>query len=77
METDDKVYFCDPMINTECTKTGCFLRGGPCYCVRDEKFAMKNQNGRPVECRDLVNDGPNITGRLESWLNRFQFKNDW
>lgn len=73
----NKTYFCDPVLNVDCTKEGCFLRDGPCYCTTNTEFAMKNQNGKPVECLDTVDDGPKKTGKLEDWLGRFQFKNDW
>ena len=72
----DKRYFCDPVLYSSCTKEGCFLRGGPCYCTKNTEFAMKNQNGTPVECIDTVDENPNMT-KLDSWLDRFQFKNDW
>lgn len=37
---------------------------------------MKNQNGNPVECVDDLNEAPKIN-KLDAWLDRFQFKNDW
>lgn len=33
-----ELYPCDPEKNTDCMKTGCFLRGGPCRLTTNEKF---------------------------------------
>ena len=41
-------YFCDPALNHQCSKEGCFLRDGPCQCTTDISFAMKNKYGIPV-----------------------------
>lgn len=50
--SDKTIYYCDPTRNTQCRKTGCFLRGGPCQSVSDIEFAMLNDRGLPV-----VSDG--------------------
>ena len=34
----DDLYLCDPDKNTECTKEGCYVNGGPCYLTKDERF---------------------------------------
>jgi len=35
---DDDLYLCDPDKNTECTKEGCYVNGGPCCLTKDERF---------------------------------------
>ena len=34
----DNTYECDPEKNTECTKEGCFINGGPCHMTVYEEF---------------------------------------
>lgn len=38
-------YLCDPKINTECKKTGCYINGGMCEYTTDKRFAAKNEKG--------------------------------
>ncbi len=38
-EQPDTLFECDPYKNTECSKTGCFLRGGECYQTKHLKYA--------------------------------------
>lgn len=35
----DTLYPCDPEKNTECSKRGCFINGGPCSKTRKLAFA--------------------------------------
>ena len=42
-------YVCDPKINTECKKTGCYLNGGMCEYTTDKRFAVKDDTGTPVK----------------------------
>lgn len=44
------LYFCDPMMNRECTKENCFIKGGTCQCTSNIFFAMLNIYGIPVLC---------------------------
>lgn len=34
----DDLYLCDPDKNTECTKEGCYINGGPCCLTKYERF---------------------------------------
>ena len=34
----DNTYECDPEKNTNCTKEGCFINGGPCHMTVYEEF---------------------------------------
>lgn len=36
MEID--LYECDPQKNDECSKSGCYLNGGPCHLTTQEKY---------------------------------------
>ena len=36
-----QAYKCDPKKNTECKKTGCFERGGPCELTLNPKYAKE------------------------------------
>ena len=36
-----KVYECDPVKNTRCTKEWCHLNGGPCECTTHEEYRME------------------------------------
>ena len=36
--TPPNLYECDPEKNTECTKEGCFIDGGPCHMTVYEEF---------------------------------------
>ena len=38
-------YLCDPKINTQCKKTGCYINGGMCEYTTDKRFAAKNEKG--------------------------------
>lgn len=35
----NEVYLCDPSKHTRCTKTWCYLNGGPCECTSNKEFA--------------------------------------
>lgn len=41
MENLKKMYFCDPNKNTECSKSGCFINGGPCYKTAKPEFKLE------------------------------------
>lgn len=45
------IYFCDPEKNTECSKTGCVINGGPCRRTANVNYAVRDKNGFPVEDR--------------------------
>lgn len=67
-------YFCDPERNKECTKEGCFLRDGPCYCTTHPEFAMIGPYGKPV----IAAEGSEDVQKIDAWLQRFNFeKKDW
>lgn len=72
----EKIYFCDPGINTQCTKEGCFLRGGPCCCTANPDFGMKNQNGTPIQCLQETDMDFESGTKLDAWLKRFHFDDD-
>lgn len=42
--TPPNLYECDPEKNTECTKEGCFINGGPCHITVYEEFKKEEQN---------------------------------
>lgn len=62
-----QAYYCDPFLNRECRKTGCFLRGGPCQSVMDIRYAMLNRYGIPVmsDGDEYVEEGIQNENKLE------------
>lgn len=42
------IYLCEPSINFECSKSGCFKNGGECKCTMNEEFALRYEDGKPV-----------------------------
>ena len=38
-----EVYNCDPTKNAGCSKTSCYMNGGPCYQTLYKEFAMENE----------------------------------
>lgn len=36
-----KMYFCDPLLNKNCGKQMCFVRGGDCYMTSHEEYSQK------------------------------------
>lgn len=45
---DKTAYVCDPKINTECKKTGCYLNGGMCEYTTDRRFAVKDKKSEAI-----------------------------
>ena len=45
MSGQRELYFCCPSLNTECTKEGCFIHGGPCQSTTDWKYARCDPYG--------------------------------
>lgn len=45
-----KTYVCDPLINKECTKTGClYYWQGECFQTSNKEYALLNANGELLE----------------------------
>ena len=44
-----KWYICDPGINQECRKRSCFLYGGPCELTSRAEYAVKDEEGKPIQ----------------------------
>jgi len=44
-----KMYICDPSANTPCSKSGCVLRGGPCFMTASIEYADIDSGGHPAE----------------------------
>ena len=43
------LYKCDADKNTECRKTSCHKKGGPCNKTRNPEFAFKDEKtGKPI-----------------------------
>ena len=40
-----RAYPCDPEKNTDCKKTGCYERGGPCKLTLNPEYAKEEHNG--------------------------------
>ena len=58
---EDKVilYRCDPLKNTECRKTMCFINGKmghECRATTRREFSARDENGNPVVERVLRGD---------------------
>ena len=41
-----RAYQCDPEKNTDCKKTGCYERGGPCKLTLNPEYAKEERNGK-------------------------------
>lgn len=41
-----RAYPCDPEKNTDCKKTGCYERGGPCKLTLNPEYAKEERNGK-------------------------------
>lgn len=37
----ERLFICDPELNTVCTKRACYLNGGPCKYTHKIEFARK------------------------------------
>lgn len=48
IEIGKELYFCNPVKNYDCKKTGCFLKNGPCHATTNIKFAVLNLEGKPI-----------------------------
>ena len=42
-------YRCNPKENTECRKSGCFIWGGRCRATSRAEYALKDDDGHPIE----------------------------
>ena len=42
------LFECNPQLNRECTKSGCYIHGGPCYLTTRRDFAVDKDGGRPA-----------------------------
>lgn len=45
---NENIYFCNPVKNYDCKKTGCFLKNGPCHATTNIKFAVLNLERKPI-----------------------------
>ena len=48
-EVSNTLYYCDPELNTACSKKNCYINGGICESTRNIQYAKK-----PVEKLVLV-----------------------
>jgi len=61
----NKIYYkCCPAFNKDCTKEGCYINGGPCFCTTNSLCAKKDQYGNPI-IEEIVEDDQNDS-ELES-----------
>lgn len=44
MDASRELYLCDPDINKNCTKEGCFINGGPCRMTNHKEFEKEERN---------------------------------
>lgn len=51
MSEEKARYLCDPEKNTECRKTMCFQKGGPCKRTSNPEYAKKDENGNPITAK--------------------------
>ena len=54
------VYVCNPAINTECSKTNCYINGGPCARTLDPKFALTEGTGNMIAWFNVGWGGPKL-----------------
>lgn len=62
------LYECDAYNNTECSKTGCYLNGGPCFCTADVTEARTRDAGVPIVAdrfERTIHERPIIAPSLE------------
>jgi len=49
MEQDNqdkkKLYECNPSKNKECSKTSCYIIGGPCHSTTNEQYKVDDRKG--------------------------------
>lgn len=43
VHTDKTLYICDPNKNTECSKTSCYINGGPCFHTTKKEYSNENK----------------------------------
>ena len=43
MKDTRPLYECDPELNTECRKTGCYIIGGPCFCTQHPEYSSSKK----------------------------------
>lgn len=43
MRQQDTYYFCDPTKNINCSKTSCYINGGPCRATTKEEYSMDGE----------------------------------
>lgn len=48
-EKAKKWFICDPGINKECRKRSCVLYGGPCELTSRAEYALKDEEGKPIQ----------------------------
>ena len=54
------VYVCNPAINTECSKTNCYINGGPCSRTLDPKFTLTEGTGYMIAWFNVAWGGPKL-----------------
>ncbi len=70
---DKEAYVCDPKINTECKKTGCYINGGMCEYTTDKRFAVKDDTGAAIKEKPWTREP---TGLDYARMKQFQFEID-
>lgn len=60
IDGDRMLYQCDPELHTECTKTGCYLNGGPCELTFHAEFRVAGTEGIPESemLGEVIEDEP-------------------
>ena len=54
------LYYCDPMKNSNCPKTSCYMHGGPCECTTQEEFAMLDHKDDPMIAPEWPKVNPSL-----------------
>lgn len=53
-----KLYICDPSLNKECSKEGCYINGGGCYLTNNDMCKEKRLNFKLLQAIIKDNDIP-------------------
>ena len=48
----ETLYICDPKKNVTCTKEGCYINGGPCFCTSNKEYAETDKNEDSIEASE-------------------------
>lgn len=57
-----KLYICDPDLNENCTKEGCYRNGGGCYLTNDDRCKEQRLNFKLLQAIIKDNEIPEDVG---------------